>query len=397
MSRSACAIDKDVVGASFKGVSFWCVEADIQGGRRGAEGEFPFGEKTAYADLGRKIRVYALKAVFREDNHVGDSQALFAACESPGPGMLVHPTRGAVMVACRSVKVHDDLEKSAGETTADLEFVEANTGFTGIAGSIFGIISSGLAGASQASFLRDYTPQQIPPPWKNDVIDKAQSLIASVVRVVEHVVVSGSPANDWRAVFRMWEVVEDDGLAASAPVVDDALVQGFSAITRIIVEPDVKFNVFRRLVNTAKPTPNLPEGAAVKSDEAVISRFRLLAGVGMAEAAMGRRYATVDECLAARETVLAVLDDEAHAAYVECDNTLFIEIKKYATEFSKMMYDLSYRLPGQILVNFSGGVHPLVAAYVIYKDAKRHRELEPRNIVDANGRFDMIVSGISPV
>jgi len=396
MSRSACAIGKDVVQASFKGVAFWCTEADVQGGRRGAEGEFPFGEHTAYADLGRKIRVYSLTAVFREDNHVWDSHALFTACESPGPGILVHPTRGSVMVACRSVKVSDKLEDAAGETTADLEFVEANIGFSGILGSIFGIISTGLFAASQTSFYRDYTPTIVPLPWKEQVVDKAQGLIWSVATVAEHVVVSGSPANDWRAVFRMWEVAKDDALALSAPVVDDALVQGFELIKRNVTDLKSKFDIFRRFANTATTTPNLPPGPAVISDEAVVSRFRLLAGVGMAEAAMGRKYPTVEEALAARASVMAVLEDEAHAAYVQCDNALFIEIEKYATQFSKMMYDLSYRLPGQILVNFSGGVHPLVAAYTIYKDAKRHRELEERNIVDANGRFGMIVSGISP-
>src|SRR5262245_33307215 len=126
MSRTNCAIGKDVVPASFKGVGFQCTDADAEGGRRGAEGEFPFGEDTAYADLGRKIRVYHLTAVFREDDHVGDSSALFAVCESPGPGILVHPTRGTVMAACRSCKVSDKLEEGQGETTAELEFVEAN-------------------------------------------------------------------------------------------------------------------------------------------------------------------------------------------------------------------------------------------------------------------------------
>jgi hypothetical protein len=397
MSRSACAIGKDVVPASFKGVLFYCTDANIEGGRRGAEGEFPFGEHTAYADLGRKIRVYNLTAYFREDNHVGDSQALFAACESPGPGLLVHPTRGTVMVACRSIKVSDKLEESAGETSAEMEFVEANTGFTGILGSIFGIITTGLFAASQTSFLSDYRPAAVPQPWKLDVIDKAQSLITAVATVAEHVVVSGSPANDWRAIFRMWEVAKDDGLALSAPVIDDALVQGFGVIQRNVIDSRDKFNVFRRLANAAVVSSDLPPGPAIDSDEAVVSRHRLLAGVGMAEAAMGRKYATIDECLAMMNTVLAVLNDEAKAAYAECDNKLFLEITKYAAEFSKMMHDLSYRLPGQVLVNFSGGVHPLVAAYTIYKDAKRHRELEERNIVDANGRFGSIVSGVAPV
>src|SRR4029079_15752726 len=112
MSRTNCAIGKDVVPASFKGVGFWCTEADIEGGRRGAEGEFPFGEDTAYADLGRKIRVFHLSAEFAEADHVWDSQALFDACQSPGPGLLVHPTRCTHMVACRSVKVTDNLGDS---------------------------------------------------------------------------------------------------------------------------------------------------------------------------------------------------------------------------------------------------------------------------------------------
>jgi prophage DNA circulation protein len=397
MSRSACAIGKDVVPASFKGVGFYCTEADVEGGRRGAEGEFPFGEHTAYADLGRKIRVYKLSAHFREDNHVWDSQALFAVCESPGPGILVHPTRGAVMVACRSVKISDKVEESAGETTAELEFVEANIGFSGILGSIFGIISSGLFAASQTSFLRDYQPVLVSQPWKTDVVDKAQSLVSSVADIAEHVVVADSPANDWRAIFRMHEVASDDGLALSGANVDDALVQGFGVISRNVPEAKDKFNIFRRLANVVTPFTHLPAGAAIGSEQAVVSRHHIMSGIGMAEAAMGKKYATIDECLAARAMVLTVFDDEAKAAYASCDNQLFMEITKYAAEFSKMMYDLSYRLPGQILVNFSGGVHPLVAAYAIYKDSKRHRELEERNVIDANGRFRMIVSGIAPV
>jgi hypothetical protein len=85
VSRTNCAIGKDVVPASFKGVQFYCSEANIEGGRRGAEGEFPFGEDTKYADLGRKIRVYHLTAIFREDDHVTDAQALLMFVSRLGP------------------------------------------------------------------------------------------------------------------------------------------------------------------------------------------------------------------------------------------------------------------------------------------------------------------------
>src|SRR5262245_39833440 len=100
MSDLACNVGKDYLPASFNGVPFYCTEASSEHGRRGSEGEFPFGENTAYADLGRRIRTYTLSAVFRGDNHVREATALIAVCEAPGPGVLVHPTRGIVSAAC---------------------------------------------------------------------------------------------------------------------------------------------------------------------------------------------------------------------------------------------------------------------------------------------------------
>jgi DNA circularisation protein N-terminus len=397
MSRSACAIDKDVVPASFKGVGFWCTEADIEGGRRGAEGEFPFGEDTAYADLGRKIRVFHLTAVFREDNHVWDAQALFEACQSPGPGMLVHPTRGTHMAACRSVKIKDSLEESAGETTAELEFVEANMGFGGLIGSLFGIISSGLFAASETVFLRDYRPTHAANPWAHQVIDTTQHLVAKTAQVSSRVLVSDSPPVEWKKIYRMGEIATDNGLAAVAENVNNALVDGYWLITMYDQDPYSKFNRYRSLANATPKPSNPPYGAAKESEEAILGRHRVLAAIGMAEAAMGKKYVTIHEALATMDMVNVVLEDEAKLAYSDCDNVLFMELEKYSIQFSKMMNDIAYRLPGVVRVDFGGGVHPLVASYAIYKDAKRHRELEERNIIDANGRFGPIVSGVSPV
>ncbi|MGY2987717.1 DNA circularization N-terminal domain-containing protein [Bradyrhizobium sp. USDA 4508] len=396
MSRNNCAIGKDYVPASFKGVQFYCTEADIEGGRRGAEGEFPFGEDTAYADLGRKIRVYHLTACFREDDHVSDSQALFMACESPGPGILVHPTRGTVMAACRSAKITDKVEEEAGETYAELEFVEANP-VTGIAGVLFGIIATGLNATSQASFLRDYHPAQASQPWSSDVINTAQRLVDVTYRAAVQTFTAESTTQDWRDVLKMEEVATDDGLAADGVNVDRALSNGFVTIAENIDDPVAEFGVMRILANQASGSSVLPAGVAADSEEAVLSRHRVLAAIGMAEAAMARIYSYVDEALAAMDAVLAVLDDEAKAAYANCDNGLFLELRKYAIQFNEMMNDLAYRLPPLIRVDFGGGVHPLVAAYAIYNDATRHRELELRNKIDANGRFSPVVVGFAPI
>jgi hypothetical protein len=397
MSRTNCAIGKDYVPASFKGVGFYCTDADIEGGRRGAEGEFPFGEDTAYADLGRKIRVFKLSAAFREDDHVWDSQALFQVCESPQPGILVHPTRGTHLVACRTIKVSDKVEEGQGETTAELEFVEANPVGTGLGGSLFGIISSVILSVSSASFRSSYNPVSISQPWSKDIVTSAQSLIKITHDALVQTFTTDTSSTQWRVALKMEEVANDPGLALSAENVDNALSSGMHELTYNIQDPEVEWRVLRKLANAGAVESNLPiSGGAAAMQNSLYSRFRVLAGVALAETAMARKYPHVQAALLAMDTAASVLEDEAKSAYNICDNALYLEIQKYIINFKDMMYDLAYRLPGLITVDFQGGVHPLIAAYVIYNDAKRHRDLEPRNIIDANGRFGRLVRGIAP-
>jgi hypothetical protein len=398
MSRTNCAIGKDYVPASFKGVGFYCTEANIEGGRRGAEGEFPFSENTAYADLGRKIMVFNLTAAFREDDHVFDSQALFAVCQSPQPGILVHPTRGTHLVACRQIKVSDKLEDSAGETTAELEFVEANPVGTGIGSSIFGIISSAILSVSSASFLASYTPMSISRPWSKTIVTSAQTLAKKTHDVLVQTFDENTDTPQARVALKLEEVSTDPGLALSGKALDSALSNGINLISFNIKDPDTKWRTFRNLANQAATSSTLPaSGGAAAVENSLFSRFRILTGVAMSEAAMGRTYPHISAALDVMDITSAVLEDEAKSAYNICDNGLYLEIQKYIISFQEMMHNLAYRLPGLILVDFQGGVHPLVAAYTIYKDSKRHRDLEPRNVIDANGRFARLVRGIAPI
>jgi hypothetical protein len=405
MSQHNCAIGRGIVTASFKGFQFYCTEASLEGGRRGAEGEFPFGEKSAYADLGKRIRVIHISAVFRENNHIADIGQLFRVCESKGPGVLVHPTQGTFNAACRSIKIKDPLENGIGESFAEMEFVEANPASNTLGDSLYGIINTSLNETSKDSFIRDYKPTQVAQPWRGDIVNTAQHLVGSVATSAIRSLSTASAEQDWRDALKIQEVAQDDGLATDSEKVNRALKTGFDMIATAIQDPQARFTEMRRLANIAISTSipqegtvsfaitPLPEGVARRSEEAVLSRHRILAGIHMAEATMARKYTTMDQALAAKDQVLVLFEDEAKAAYTIHDNELFLEIKKYSIQFEQMMNDLAYRLPGLVAVNFSGGVHPLKAAYVIYNDAKRHRELELRNIIDANGRFGPIVIG----
>ena len=79
--------DENYLPASFKGVPFEALEVTSQHGRRGAQGEFPWGENTAYVDLGRSIRTYSISGRVSDNNHIAMANALAAAVETPGAGI----------------------------------------------------------------------------------------------------------------------------------------------------------------------------------------------------------------------------------------------------------------------------------------------------------------------
>ncbi|UPT53294.1 putative tail biosynthetic protein [Synechococcus phage Ssp-JY38] len=383
---------------SFNGVPFVATDVTSEHGRRGAEGEFPFGENTAYADLGRRIRTYNISARFQENNHILEAAALIAACELPGPGVLVHPTRGVLNVACRSLKVNDKIENEQGVTYVEMEFVEGNVWPNGLSliGQFLGLALGTIIGAARTSFNERYQPSSVQQHRRAQVVQTEQDAIGQI-RVQYEGVVSGTPAQDelttWRAIADMREVEGDDTLAADTEIADRALALSMNAVA-LQSSGTTQYQAFRELANWAATPVALP-GAAGESVDAVLSTMRTIAAAYMAEAATEIPPATMTEAFMRLDAITTILEGEEEVAYARCDNPLFLAIREFKVQVQTLLYAQAYNSPRLIEYNFNGAVHPLVAAYAIFGDAKRHRELERSNIIGDQGRFTTAVLGAS--
>lgn len=381
--------------ASFKGVMFEAEEAGSEHGRRGAVGEFPFGEDTAYADLGRKNRQYTLKARFVQNSHLQDVDALIAAVESPGSGVLVHPTRGIIQAACRSMKVEDKIIEEQGVSYADLEFIEANDWPAGmsLAGSILGVSISGILTAVADIFMRDYAPKFVPSHRRAQVYAAARSQIGAVRNEIVRANPSTRDVKILRALADYETIMADEGLLNRPDIVNSAISGGMASINRTLTGSD-KFAAMRRLANGAALVSSLP-GNARTSENAVYTLARTVAGAYLAQSVLEQRLTNVDQALSGMDAATEVLRSEGEIAYGACNNELFLEIRRYLVSFRSQVYGKAYTLPGVVLYDFGGGVHPLVAAYQIYGDAKRLRELELGNLINETGRFNNVVAGVN--
>ncbi|AFH19701.1 baseplate hub [Agrobacterium phage 7-7-1] len=366
--------------ASFKGVPFDADSSDSEHGRNGAEAEFVFGERTGYADLGIKIRSYSIRARFQTNDHVALSNAFIAVLESTGPGLLVHPTRGPVMAACRSARVTDSKVDAAGVTYIDIDFVEANdtvTGF-GLVGSLIALALSPIITATEESFKRYYSPENV--RYYN-----SETVIATMAEAVQQVqtgylALSGNDTSQekWTIVRDFRNVLIDEFTFFDPANSWNVLRNGFSYLDSAAVGQD-KFTILRNIINWSSSHSEL-DGESADAQNAIFSAVRVLATAYLSKAYMETVASTVNEGLAQYDQIAAILEQEAQIAQEDChDNEFFLSIREFSVSVARVMVNRAYNSPALIVYSFPGTMHSLVVAWEIFGDAKRSRELEGRN------------------
>lgn len=376
--------------ASFKGVSFKATDADSEHGRRGAEGEFPFGESTGYADLGRKIRTYRLSGRFDENSHVAQAAALISVCEAPGPGILVHPTRGIILsAACRSLKIIDKVENEQGVTYVEAEFVEANQWTNGVSllGEIFGLGVAALLTSARSFFTDTYQPSNVQAFRQQAVISAAMNQVA-LIRDAYTEATSGLE-NDQkrnRVIYDLNSVAVNRDFGGNPEVMDRAIVLGLTAISQSVPDAATKFETFRGTANNAAQNSSFSSPAS-DAENAVYALVRITSAAYMAEAAMASTDNRTGQIFEFSDIINAILEQEIINARQACQNGLFLALTKFRDETTARLAGKAYSAPGIVDYDFGGQVHPLVASYAIFGTAKRHRELEALNIMGRYGRI----------
>ena len=133
--------------AMFRGVPFKVVAARVKKGRRWAIHEYPYVDGGWAEDMGRSLRTYSFSGYLIGDLAPVMQLLLDNAVETKGPGLLMHPTIGAVRVGVisASTAVHRDHMRVI---EVAFEFVEA--GESNIIGQVIATVISVLAAASSS-------------------------------------------------------------------------------------------------------------------------------------------------------------------------------------------------------------------------------------------------------
>lgn len=364
--------------ASYNGVFFECVTAGSEHGRRGVTGEFPFGEQTAFQDLGIKIRHYSIAGRFKGPESVVQMSALIAAVETPGPGVLIHPTRGQLKVSCSSLKIKDDLIQAAGETCFDMEFVDASSFSTSLGSLPIIPAITQIITAANDSFTTNYTPKALMFFQYVPVQNVAQQMLADLAAAFYEVIPGNASNQAWETLGAIQAPSKNFDTWLTAAGVANAATFAFAAIDTYCPTAQTKYNTFRKLANKYAQSASAA-GLAGKLQEACFTLMRVLSAAYMMRSATQIPNLSLKDALSNMDQTALIVEEEKQNALTLGDDDLYLSLSTFQATVLSTLSRYAYNLPPTIAYAFGGGISSLVAAYDIYGDAAQFENLETQN------------------
>jgi prophage DNA circulation protein len=112
--------------ASFRGAIFHTETDARNSGRRVALHQYPKKDIPYAEDMGRRAVRHPITGYLIGPNYIGPRDELVNACETEGPGQLIHPLLKPMQVICENYTVTESRERG-GYCVFEMMFVEAGS------------------------------------------------------------------------------------------------------------------------------------------------------------------------------------------------------------------------------------------------------------------------------
>lgn len=390
--------------ASFRGVPFYVESDEAEVGRRLVVHEFPNRDRPFVEDMGEKARRYSVSAYIAHDGLLAHASALVRACATRGPGTLVLPTDGSMLVRCQSCKRQHARDK-LGYLAFQLDFVEAGLGLAAtpipLLQLLVGVSAAAAISSITASFFGAYSAIRA-DAW---VVSNAVSMVRSWATTVDAVRMRTPMQPTAAAAVRQAveayhtkapalvrdgrDSVDIRGTSlglSSSPAPAGGIVTEAAAILDALREgaaPADAAEAFYDLASYGVPDPTpLASGISATQDvanEIALNRlYRRLALLNLAQAAADAEWGDRPTAVRWRARVAELFERELHGAHGGDVYAALEDVRGKAAEaISRTLADLQ----PVVTVDASTITPSVVWSYRLYEDAAQATDLINRNRV----------------
>lgn len=378
---------RELIGASFRGVSFFVEAAQLSGGKRLVRHRFPYRKGAFVEELGVDEHSLPIDGYVIGDDFLAQKDKLIAALEEEGAGTLVHPYEGTLKAFCEKFNVRH--VKSEGRiATFSLEFVDASTQTPApaqvedAAAQVSSAADVAIT-ATDAEFQEKFDVEDLP----SFALESAEVALLNASAELEARL---SPLVTATQVTATQELAE---LKSKLTIITARA----SSLVRTPADVLGSFrDVIGGLVGTIEAAPGavmlaliqayfVDLGAVVaattstrereaSNQAALTAAIRRVLAIEAARLAPLVSYTSTDEALAARDTLGAILDEEAEAA----DDTAYPAIAEIRAAVLRHVPG-TQTLASVVTITQQAPVPTLLLAYKLYGSVKLADDIAARN------------------
>jgi len=380
---------RNLVGASFRGVPFLVEESERSGGRRIVTHDFPYRDDPFIEDLGRKSRTFNVTGYLLGDDYLTQRDALLSVLEdASGPGQLVHPYYGLKTAIAGQLSVRET-KTDGGYAAFSIEFAEApaQTPTPVAVADPVGQVSDAAdaaQAASKAELASKFDIAGLPGyalQSAQDAIEKASGaltkFLAPVVSATQELANLNAQATILSASAQ--ELVDTPAFAMDQlQAAIDALTTTASSAPEALM--DVLIDSYGVDLGGAV-TPTTPARTQEAANQTAIqAAIRRTFAIEAARLAPTVPFVTVDDALAARDSITALLDAEALVA----DDTAYGPLVDLRAQVQQAVPGTS-AFASVITIARKTPVSSLVLAYQLYGAVELEQDIIDRNDISNPG------------
>ncbi len=367
--------------ASFRGVEFRFRSASAVLGRRNVVHSYPGRDDPYVEDMGRKAREFTIEAFVHGDGYIAWRDRLEAACEQPGPGELVHPTRGRMQVAVQDCRPTENID-AGGLASYSLTFIEAGANrFPAVrvdtSSRVFGVADSALS-AVRGDFSQRFKVSGFPAFVGTAALANVNAALSAIRGSIQSYVPDMNILPSFT--FELERMINS---AESLIGMPDDLASRFGiqiGALNGLLSPGPARSASASLSNFGATLPAVPATTPSRVQQganqaAVVNLVQRTALVESARAASQVDFATRDEAIAVRDQLADALAAQAETA----PDGVYVAFTDLRVAVVKDIGARSVNLPGLIGYTPRATQPAIVLAYRLYGDPSRDAEIVARN------------------
>lgn len=380
--------------ASYKGVPFFVERDNEQGSRRIVEHEFPMRDDPFLEDLGEGVRRYNVTAYVASDSADAEASAVMQICATRGPGILVLPTHGPVLVRCLEFE-RDRSKDKHGYIAHSLRFSRDGAAHSLISNALLSNLTFMAVDNLAVQVASTFASGLLTVLQPDFVIAAAADVLQDATATIEmlrtsfpvEATISAAQRTEIAALYdAIPTLIEDPNTVATVPA---RIMAAMRAIGDgiVLVDPAVAVQAFDEVVQANQPQSDIViaatyptpfrRNAALNADQAARVLQSAAAGA-YAEAVVQAPLSDRPQAITLRANTIEYLDaliESLPAGDFELARALAAVRDATVNYLSRSILDLA----PVVHIEASLSVPSLYWAWRLYKDPARASEIVDRN------------------